>query len=139
MLLVLVPLGLLLLALLQAMTKRTPEHRGDQIGSAYRDAQTLIDHEAESFRSRLRQTTDTELGSLMAKGRRLQAFLEQEERALVDRNEYELLRTSRVRLQLARARMEWMQQERTQRDAARVASISAAQPAIVATPPSQSP
>ena len=133
-LLLLAVLGVL--AMMLILTKRTAAPRGDQIGPAYKAAAALISNEANSFRSRLRQLTDTELGSMVEEQRRLQAFLEQEEKVLADRHEQELLASVRVALQQARARAEWMKEECNEREAARMASMPAVRPSIVSAPPS---
>jgi hypothetical protein len=98
-----------------SLLRRAPDRKGGRITHAYKSAAAVVAGETQELQSQLRHASDAALAAMMDEGERTCQLLEQTKHASAGRWEHEKDVEVIVALQVARARLELMKQERAAR------------------------
>jgi hypothetical protein len=99
-----------------SLVRRTPERKGGWITNAYKSAAVIVEDETRVLQSQLRHASEATLEAMMSEGERTRQLLEQTEHSLASRWEEDRRIATIVALQVVRARLEKMKEERDTRN-----------------------
>jgi hypothetical protein len=98
-----------------SLLRRTPDRKGGWINNAYKWAAAIVENETLVLQAQLRHASEATLEVMITECERTRQLLEQTEHSLASRWEQEKQLAKTIELQVARARLEMMKEERAVR------------------------